>query len=103
MTDLDRFSRPLWGERKQQISLEEVNTTMDGAAETTIRSQQELFERFRRSLAPEIKRDIDHYLFLYDMFLDEPDPKARGTILGEMKLLEKKYHLEVEHESIEAN
>lgn len=62
-----------------------------------IRSQQELFERFRRSLAPEIQRDIDHYLFLYDMFLDEADPAAREVLLGEMKLYERKYNLTLDH------
>lgn len=62
-----------------------------------IRSQQELFESFRHSLAPEIQRDIDHYLFLYDMYLDEADPAAREVLLGEMKLYERKYNLTLDH------
>jgi hypothetical protein len=31
------------------------------------------------------------------MYLDEQDPKARETLLGEMNMLEGKYILEVTH------
>ncbi|MGG1618271.1 hypothetical protein [Paenibacillus sp. NRS-1781] len=59
--------------------------------------EQQLFLQFFNSLAPEVQRDIKHYLFVYDMYLDEKDPKARGTLLMEMHMLERKYNLEVTH------
>ncbi len=59
--------------------------------------EQQLFLRFYNSLAPEVHRDIKHYLFLYDWYLDEQDPKARGTLQIEMNMLERKYNLEVTH------
>ncbi|MEK3947308.1 hypothetical protein MHB46_02300 [Paenibacillus sp. FSL H7-0703] len=59
--------------------------------------EQQLFLQFYNSLAPEVQRDIKHYLFLYDWYLDEKDPKARGTLQIEMNMLERKYNLEVTH------
>ncbi|MNW32471.1 hypothetical protein D3C74_94140 [compost metagenome] len=59
--------------------------------------EQQLFLQFYNLLAPEVQRDIKHYLFVYDMYLDERDPKARETMLGEMNMLEGKYNLEVTH------
>lgn len=59
--------------------------------------EQQLFLQFHESLAPAVQRDIKHYLFVYDMYLDERDPKARETLLGEMNMLERKYNLEVTH------
>ncbi|MGG4504068.1 hypothetical protein [Paenibacillus polymyxa] len=60
-------------------------------------TEQQLFLQFYNSLAPAVQRDIKHYLFVYDMYLDERDPKARATLLGEMNMLERKYNLEVTH------
>ncbi|WP_339200394.1 hypothetical protein MKY24_16660 [Paenibacillus sp. FSL P2-0322] len=60
-------------------------------------TEQQLFLQFYNSLAPEVQRDIKHYLFVYDMYLDEQNPKARETLLGEMNMLERKYNLEVTH------
>ncbi|MDY7993349.1 hypothetical protein UY286_21675 [Paenibacillus polymyxa] len=60
-------------------------------------TEQQLFLHFYNSLAPAVQRDIKHYLFVYDMYLDEQDPKARETLLGEMNMLERKYNLEVTH------
>ncbi|ODB61388.1 hypothetical protein [Paenibacillus polymyxa] len=60
-------------------------------------TEQQLFLQFYNSLAPEVQRDIKHYLFVYDMYLDERDPKAQGTLLMEMHMLERKYNLEVTH------
>ena len=62
-----------------------------------MRSEQELFQNFRGSLAPEIQEDIDRYLFVYDMYLDEEDAASRERLRGELKLLESKYNLEVTH------
>lgn len=68
-----------------------------------MRSSTELFSSFRESLTTETQKDIDRLLFLYEWFLDEPDPKRREVLKGEMKLLERKYNLEVNHESIQVN
>ncbi|MEC0237791.1 hypothetical protein P4H71_26085 [Paenibacillus kribbensis] len=59
--------------------------------------EQQLWKKFYDSLAPEVQRDLKKYLFLYDWYLDEPNPDARETILGEMKVFEEKYNLEVTH------
>ncbi|KJD42467.1 hypothetical protein [Paenibacillus terrae] len=59
--------------------------------------EQQLFLQFFNSLAPAVQRDIKHYLFVYDMYLDEQNQKARETLLGEMHMLERKYNLEVTH------
>jgi|GEM_PF-6029221 len=68
-----------------------------------MRSSSELFSSFRESLTPETQKDIDRLLFLYDWFLDEPDPDRRKVLKGEMRILERKYNLEVNHESIQVN
>ncbi|MEC0239451.1 hypothetical protein P4H66_06225 [Paenibacillus dokdonensis] len=61
------------------------------------RSENELFQQFRSSLSPEIQKDIDRYLYVYEMYLDEADPAAREVLLGEMKLYERKYNLTLDH------
>lgn len=63
------------------------------------KTEQQLFLQFYNSLAPAVQRDIKHYLFVYDMYLDKQDPKVRETLLGEMNMLERKYNLEVTHEN----
>lgn len=62
-----------------------------------MRSEKELFSSFRESLTPETQDDIDKLLFLYDWFLDEPDPDRRKVLKGEMRILEKKYNLVTDH------
>ncbi|GIO33704.1 hypothetical protein J2TS6_48450 [Paenibacillus albilobatus] len=61
------------------------------------RSESELFQMLRSCLSPEIRTDIDRYLYAYEMYLDEPDPAAREVLLGEMKCYERKYNLEFDH------
>lgn len=63
----------------------------------TVRSESELFELFRHSLPPEAQRDIGHYIYLYDMFLDETDPKTIELLRSEMHRLERKYNLTLDH------
>jgi len=62
-----------------------------------MRSSSELFISFRESLTPETQKDIDRLLFLYDWFLDEPDPRRRELLKGEMNIIEQKYNLVTDH------
>ncbi|MBO2943616.1 hypothetical protein JJQ72_06440 [Paenibacillus sp. F411] len=66
---------------------------------TGLRSESELFQQFRNRLSPDVQMDINRYLFAYEMYLDEQDPAARRVLRESMKMLEKKYNLEVDHGS----
>ncbi|GIP25510.1 hypothetical protein J23TS9_06400 [Paenibacillus sp. J23TS9] len=52
---------------------------------------------FRSNLSPEIQVDIDRYLYVYEMYLEESDPAVREVLLGEMQLYERKYNLTLNH------
>lgn len=68
-----------------------------------IRTEAELFTSFRNSLSEDIQTDIDRYLYVYDMYLDESDPHNRQVLLGELNLIEHKYNLEVTHGASQNN